>query len=168
MENYFLNEGTTPYPRSFHTTIISGTDVYLFGGGESEHEFANDLYTLDMLKMRWSLVHPPSHTDVQPRGRAYHTMTLISPKAAAVFGGEDEGESVLGDCWLLDLEAAKQGGEVTNMWKRYLCQDPCRHLCVHLRSEHTAGTCYYVTFQSFGGNSEFGLSVCTLKDAHCK
>lgn len=66
------------------------------------------------------------------------------PKAAVVFGGEDEDEAVLGDCWLLDLDAAKRGGEVKSLWKRYLCQDPCRHLgrnCQNLRSEHTSGTC---------------------------
>ena len=118
--------------------------MYLFGGGNSEHDCTNDLHMLDMLKMRWSLVHPPSeeiNNDVQPIGRCYHTMTLISPKSAVVFGGEDADEGILGDCWLLDLEAARQGGEVTSLWKRYLCQDPCRHLCVHLRSEHAAGTC---------------------------
>ena len=116
--------------------------MYLFGGGIGEKECLNDLHRLDMLTMKFSLVHPPSEDEHQPKGRCYHTMTLISPKAAIVFGGEDEREAVMGDCWLLDLVAAKQGREVTSLWKRYLCpcHVPSSQLCAHLRCEHSAGT----------------------------
>ena len=132
--------GAIPSPRCFHTTVISGTDMYLFGGG-SEHDCLNDLHRLDMLEMEFSLVHPSSEDedDYLPTGRCYHTMTLISPKAAVVFGGEDEREGVLGDCWLLDLDAAKQPmWEVTSLWKRYWCHDPCRPDEDDKRSEHSA------------------------------
>ena len=132
--------GNIPSPRSFHTTVISGTDMYLFGGGSGEKECINDLHRLDMLEMKFSLVHPPSEDGYQPKGRCYHTMTLISPRAAAVFGGEDEREAVLGDCWLLDLDAAKQKREVTSLWKRNWCHDLCVHIDDDRRSEHSAGT----------------------------
>ena len=135
-QDLFYYVGTVPSPRSFHTSVISGTDVYLFGGGIGEKECLNDLHRLDMLEMKFSLVHPPSEVedDHQPKGRCYHTMTLISPKAAIVFGGEDDREAVLGDCWLLDLVAAKQGMEVTSLWKRYLrpCCDSFSQLCSYV------------------------------------
>ena len=109
----------------------------------------NDLHKLDLLTMKWSVDPPPLYSwmRMQPCGRTFHTMTLISPTKIALFGGEDKRGANLGDCWLLNLGVARQGGEVTTMWTRckYLCGDPCQDLCVHMRSEHAAGTCSLVT-----------------------
>ena len=115
--------------------------MYLFGGGIGEKECLNDLHRLDMLEMKFSLVQPPSEVedDHQPIGRCYHTMTLISPRAGVVFGGEDERETVLGDFWLLDLDAAKQRREAISLWERYCYHDQCRHIDDDRRSEHSAG-----------------------------
>ena len=84
--------GDIPPPRFGHATVASGADVFLFGGS-TQDDCPNDVYRLDMREMRWALVLPADVGEaVAPCGRTRHSMTLVSPKAAVVFGGEDWNE----------------------------------------------------------------------------
>ena len=111
--------GDIPTRRRGHTTILSGDTVFLFGGNV-ENQGLNDLYIFDMVGLRWKLVHGPlsgdAFIDVVPKGRFAHTMTCINQSAAVVHGGVDSHWKMLGECWVLDLNKAKQLHEPSSIW----------------------------------------------------
>ena len=120
--------GNIPSPRAGHTTFICGDTAFLFGGmmNDKGQEVAlNDLYTLNMKSRIWTRVHTsPMATEGLPERVRGHSMTLISPQTAVLFGGggqfPDSGPRK--DCWLLNT-AMVLGGEYTTpseLWQR--CQ----------------------------------------------
>ena len=91
---------------------------FLFGGNSlPEWHCLNDLYMLDLPTMKWKLIHGPSETLTIPSARYGHTLTPISQSTAALLGGRDYA-SCAQDCWLLDLDKAKQGKDAVSIWKR--------------------------------------------------
>jgi len=72
----------------------------------------NDLYTLDMRSMMWRKVH--GNCDEAPKLHVGHvggdhTLTKISRASAVLYGPQ---------CWLLNLDNAKQLKEPTSIWTR--------------------------------------------------
>ena len=111
--------GKSPSPRSQHTTFISGNTAFLFGGKEA-HGLKNDLFTLDMVTMTWTEVHPQlEHLgELVPERRQLHSMTLISSEVAILLGGY--GPFGQTDCWILDTAKALRGDFAgpPSIWKR--------------------------------------------------
>ena len=77
-----------------------------------------------MEDMNWSKVYHAADDDDAdnwPCGRFKTSFTLVPPCHAVLYGGLKVGGDnfMLSDCWLLDFEKAKEGGD--NPWMR------CRH-----------------------------------------
>ncbi|XP_069671487.1 kelch domain-containing protein 2-like isoform X2 [Periplaneta americana] len=93
--------GTIPSPRAAHAADITGHKVFVFGGriGNTRN---NDLHCLDLDKMRWSgnLTRP---FELNPEGRSWHSFTFITESRAVLYGGLNQFNTVLSDCWFLDL-----------------------------------------------------------------
>ena len=113
-------DGEIPQPRAYHATIINSYTVFLFGGDMQ----INDLHILDMVSLRWKRVHgpgPDTSTLRVPNAREGHSLALISPSKAILFGGMFCYHSIpsyLRDCWLLDLDKAKGNQEISSIWKQ--------------------------------------------------
>ena len=72
----------------------------------------NDLYTLNMVGMTWTQVHSSligTEGESLPKGKAGHSMTLVSSKAAILFGGGIEPYNPHGDIWLLNVGKVLRG-----------------------------------------------------------
>lgn len=104
--------GPTPSPRAAHAADISGHKVFVFGGRIGNTR-KNDLHCLDLDKMWWSgnLTRP---YDLNPEGRSWHSFTFITDTRAIVYGGLNQYNTVLSDCWLLDVMP-------TTRWCRFWC-----------------------------------------------
>jgi len=99
--------GEAPSPRACHSTVVIGNKCYLFGGRHQEQRL-NDLHCLDMDTHTWRCVIP--HVpDSPPLGRSWQSMSpYYTGKDAGgllLYGGFDNEENALGDCWKLDLES---------------------------------------------------------------
>lgn len=120
--------GPTPAPRAAHAADISGHKVFVFGGrsGNMRH---NDLHCLDMDKMQWSgnLTQP---FQLSPEGRSWHSFTFVTDTRAVVYGGFSQYNTVLSDCWLLDVTP-------TARWYQFQYND-CKPRLWH-RAQYVAG-----------------------------
>ncbi|KAK7789706.1 hypothetical protein R5R35_012308 [Gryllus longicercus] len=94
-------KGPVPSPRAAHAADKVGDKVYIFGGRFLGTR-TNDLHCLDMETMKWSgnLTKP---FEPGPVGRSWHSFTFVSPTQAVLYGGLNQFNSVLSDCWMLDL-----------------------------------------------------------------
>ena len=80
----------------------------------------NDLHVLDMTTMTWTEVHTSSTAEGLPGKRHAHSMTLISPEAAILYGGYTgvrSDEFPYGDCWLLNPAEVLQGMDCVYIYK---------------------------------------------------
>ena len=102
--------GDIPLHRD-NIAIISDDTVFLFGGLNSNA--LNDLYTLDMKRMKWTRVH--GNTLIGPRSSRDHTFTLVSKSTAVVYGST---KFMMPDSWVLNLENAKQLKEPAAIWTK--------------------------------------------------
>ena len=101
-----------PSPRAGSRTVAVGGAAFLFGGRSiATGEVLNDLHVVDMSSLRFRRV--PFREG--PCARALHTLTLASESTAVLFGGDRHLER-LGDCWTLDLDKARRGGDAASMW----------------------------------------------------
>ena len=127
-------EGEIPHPRAYHASIINGDTVFLFGGAtqprtESVKTPLNDLYMLDMVSLRWKRVHGPrpnNSTFNVPNAREWHSLTWISPSKAILFGGfhrQRHRNPDYRDCWILDLNKAKENLDISSIWKQIPVND---------------------------------------------
>ena len=115
--NQVNQKGDIPCKRYGHSTTISGSTAFLFGGVTDNYHLLNDLYMLDMVELRWKRIHGPlaGDTDV-PCARIGHSMTQMNKKVAVVYGGWSNIGEKLGDCWVLDLNKAKQLQDPSSIW----------------------------------------------------
>ena len=102
--------------------IISDDTVFLLGG--YLWKTCIDLYTLDMTTMRWTRVH--GNTLLWPKMVDY-SFTLVSKSTAVMYGS---GKANISECWVLNLENAKQLKEPAAIWTKIPNHFP--------RSWHTA------------------------------
>ena len=166
--------GEVPSPRCGHTIIVDGDIAILFGGigeegaeAEGHIKHLNDLYTLNMNTMQWTRVNHSVTGDAAeglPGVRRLHSMTLISPGTAVLFGGcryrPGEPWEPYGDCWLFDVAKVRAGkfiGPSSSLWTR--CQQQAGvarsgHSAVvepvskrlWILGGHTEGLCYFPHF----------------------
>ena len=114
-----LTSGVPPSPRAAHSVAVVGGVAYVFGGRHLDNRL-NDLYSLNMTSLRWSLVISDTSADNIPVGRSWQTMTSINTGhqegGLVIYGGFDTSMQALGDCWRMDLH------QQPNTWVR------CHHL----------------------------------------
>ena len=134
--------GNTPSFTRHNPIVIRDDTLFLFGGGiRTSHgvEALNYLHILNMKTMSWKLVHGPSSemasNRVVPSARRLHSLTLISQNVAVLYGGiretsmggiketsmggiksMDVGGNAIGDCWLLNLDRARQLQDPSSIW----------------------------------------------------
>jgi len=99
--------GPVPSPRAAHSVAIVGDMAYVFGGRHLNTRL-NDLYSLNLTTMRWSImISNIDNTENIPVGRSWQTMTpVVTGKeegGLVIYGGFDTSETALGDCWRMDL-----------------------------------------------------------------
>ena len=120
-----LHGGEVPSPREDLATIIVDDTVYLFGGNRyfqmADMEY-NELYILDMGSMTWKRVHGNCYQDEAPHAKLSpdHTLTKISKSAAVIYGSLEGniGELYSPECWLLNLDNARQLKDPASIWTR--------------------------------------------------
>ena len=73
--------GPPPSPRAAHSVAALNHTAYVFGGRHMDNR-VNDLYSLDMLTMKWNLILSDSNADNVPVGRSWQTMSgLVTGKS---------------------------------------------------------------------------------------
>ena len=118
--------GKIPSPRRGHSTFVTGDTAFVFGGF-AEGSITNDLFTLDLVNMIWTEVHPP--LDTRARGGPCvmsHNMTAISSEVAVLTAGFVQEDSpnklfIFGPVsWLLDTGKLLRGNfdGPASIWKR--------------------------------------------------
>ena len=151
--------GTTPPPRSMHAAFhvegwysgkVGSSEkcfrslAFIFGGESASGDELNDLHFLDMVTMKWELVHchdPFSY--MFPKPRVHHSLTRISSKGAVLFGGFKwitTGSFI--DCWHLNIGncIAHEGedAQVREMRMSHIWTSENRHADLGWRSSHRA------------------------------
>ena len=132
--------GDIPSPRSDASVIISEDTLFLFGGetfvpgtrprlyyDPHSHDI-NDLHIMDLTSLTWKQVHgfieQNLPTRIVPTMNHGCTLTSITQSTAVFFGAWMEQETVEEeqergeDCWLLDLNKAKQIMDPSSIWTR--------------------------------------------------
>ncbi|CAI2359266.1 unnamed protein product [Moneuplotes crassus] len=95
--------GSNPLPLEGHSsTLISHSEVMLFGGGNSEYK-SNDTYILDLNCMYWYLAENDPSGDL-PCPRDFHTAVSVS-NTVYVFGGSDTNEDDCDDLYYTEIES---------------------------------------------------------------
>ena len=120
--------GDIPSPRyACCATIDDEGTVFLFGGkqsyeAEGDDDGLNDLFMLDTRSFHWKKIHGSSAGSsderVMPLKFCYpFSFTTISP-SAAIFNSSADSDLPF-ECWLLDLDLAKQQVEApSQIWKQ--------------------------------------------------
>jgi len=110
-----LCSGRAPSPRAAHSVaLVPGTSTAYVFGGRSGDKRLNDLHALDLETLQWTeLISDTGGAEgldtTTPSGRSWQTMNSIETSSdeggLLLYGGFDNGQAVLDDCWRLDLAA---------------------------------------------------------------
>lgn len=87
--------GGVPEARQYHTAVIIGTDMLIFGG-QASAPFLNDLWKFNILTQQWLQLSDG------PPGRIVHTAVAIGSDMF-IFGGRGPGSQIYGDTWKYNL-----------------------------------------------------------------
>merc|ERR1719186_161406 len=121
--------GQAPSPRAAHSVSVVGSMAYVFGGRHLDTRL-NDLHSLDLVTLKWSLLVANTDALDVPVGRSWQTMTPIhtgmEEGGLIMYGGFDNNLTALGDCWRMDLS------QEPSTWVR------CPHLELGPRLWHAA------------------------------
>eukprot|EP00457_Paulinella_chromatophora_P000140 gb/GEZN01000140.1/.p1 GENE.gb/GEZN01000140.1/~~gb/GEZN01000140.1/.p1 ORF type:complete len:2060 (-),score=190.17 gb/GEZN01000140.1/:397-6201(-) len=96
-----------PSPRAYHCTARFGSDLYIFGGVESDRTVLKDLWQVDMDSQKWKRVTAAING---PSARFRHACAATSFKMV-VFGGIDGTKTPLSDVWMYNV-LTKQWSQV--------------------------------------------------------
>lgn len=95
--------GDAPEPRGGHSATLVGTDIYVFGGANSDSTFG-DAYKLDLVKRHWTRA-VPSGCPAIPSRRTNHAAAADANGRIYIVGGYDADSNFLDDMWILDVHA---------------------------------------------------------------
>jgi cysteine-rich repeat protein len=87
-----LRVAVSPPPRTGHALAYDGSQIVLFGGGDTNQTFG-DTWTLQ--GVAWTLVSTPT----APGPRVNHAMAYLPGTGVVLFGGDNKGQP-LGDTWV--------------------------------------------------------------------
>ena len=95
--------GATPSPRAAHSVFVHEDKAYVFGGRLLSKRL-NDMYSLDLNTFNWSHVrHKTAENKLEPKGRSWHSFTVMGDDHALLYGGMDTDNQILADCWLFHV-----------------------------------------------------------------
>lgn len=108
--------GERPAPRGGHTATLVGSDIFIFGGANSEETFG-DVYRFDLVKRRWTRFETPIRS---PTRRTSHAAAVDTNGRIYTFGGYDADGNYLNDLWLLKAKPTTSNEEEvpTASWSR--------------------------------------------------
>ncbi|KAH7318029.1 hypothetical protein B0J17DRAFT_527685, partial [Rhizoctonia solani] len=97
-----------PRARAWHAACICENKFVVFGGGISEKQYLNDLWSLDLYSLermnpKWERIEVSPGTLCPPE-QVGHAMVAYESKLYIEFGGHD-GETVFNDVWCFDMNA---------------------------------------------------------------
>jgi len=92
-------KGQIPLPRAAHAAAKIGNLVYVFGGRNQDKRM-KDLHVLNMDTLTWKQLQT---SEVGPEGRSWHSLTAVGDTHLVLFGGYNQNEETLSDCWRLDV-----------------------------------------------------------------
>jgi len=95
--------GDAPEPRGGHSAVLVGTDVFVFGGANSETTF-DDAYKLDLIKRHWTRA-VPSGCPAVPSRRTNHAAIADAHGRIYIVGGYDADSNFLNDVWIMNVYA---------------------------------------------------------------
>jgi N-acetylneuraminic acid mutarotase len=95
--------GDAPEPRGGHSATLVGTDVFVFGGANSETTFG-DVYKLDLVQRHWTRA-VPSGCPAVPSRRTNHAAIADAHGRIYIMGGTDAESHFLNDMWILNVYA---------------------------------------------------------------
>jgi len=93
--------GDAPEPRGGHSATLVGTDIFVFGGSNSDTTFG-DVYKLDLVNLHWTNTIPAVNCPT-PSRRANHAAAADSHGRIYVVGGYDVDGNFLNDVWILNV-----------------------------------------------------------------
>ena len=96
------DKNNIPSPRTGHTSFIINNDLYIFGGSMKDGRLLNDLWKLDLKKIKWSMIK----TENPPSPRSGHSLLNINDKIY-IFGGKIGNFQESNDLWEYDLKNNK-------------------------------------------------------------
>ncbi|KAJ3137699.1 hypothetical protein HDU90_001649 [Geranomyces variabilis] len=99
---------TSP-PRLSHTATQIGSYLFIFGGHDGSH-YNNTILLLNLVTMSWESRSVAGRA--LPAARGYHTAVLCDSRLW-LYGGYD-GQSLFGDCWVLELGASAYLPQITS------------------------------------------------------
>jgi len=113
--------GDAPEPRGGHSATLVGTDMYVFGGANSDTTYG-DAYKLDLIQRHWSRAVPVGSTSL-PSRRTSHAAAADSHGRIYIAGGYDAESNFLNDVWILDVYAGqsqdwKDGNSFPAVWEK--------------------------------------------------
>lgn len=107
-------DGALPCKRSGHSACMYKQKMIIFGGDSGGNDMLNDLWELDLIKLKWTKISSEPATDKSsyPCARYAHSATIIQDKmyVHAGYGG-----TYLYDLWEFDL--------LNGHWLRYIARD---------------------------------------------
>ncbi|DBA00712.1 TPA: hypothetical protein N0F65_001183 [Lagenidium giganteum] len=103
------SSGEWPAARMYHSAVMVGNEMIVFGGRAGPARPMNDVFALNLTTMVWRRV-AITNADVGPSPRWGHSCSTVN-STIYVYGGRDE-TSVCNDLFALDLAAASP------TWKR--------------------------------------------------
>mmetsp|Transcript_82843 Transcript_82843/g.258683 ORF Transcript_82843/g.258683 Transcript_82843/m.258683 type:complete len:618 (-) Transcript_82843:112-1965(-) len=98
-------KGEAPEPRGGHTASLVSTDVFVFGGANSEETFG-DVHCLDLVKRRWTRAPAAADDASSPQRRTNHAAAVDAHGRIYIFGGYGADGRVLNDMWILKVSGA--------------------------------------------------------------
>ena len=126
--------------------MLNGNDLFLFGG-RNNGDRLNDLYHLDMVTLRWTLLlanRVVRSLSGYPVGRTWHTLTKVSATRAIMYGGYDTQQRPLNDCWELDITPLRHRERPRRRWQRRLAFDRCPRLWHSATFESVTGQLWLI------------------------
>lgn len=96
--NQEIVTGDIPAPRGGHTATLVGSDIFVVGGANSQTSFG-DVYRLDLLRKRWTLLQHP-RDGLRMSNRTSHAAAADTGHIY-LFGGYDADGNFLNDLWVL-------------------------------------------------------------------
>ena len=116
--------GLVPSPRVGHAAFSYSDSLksvaFIFGGMDAWCVGHNDIFIFDMSLMKWKSLPHRESSQTWPAARLFHTLTKISSEVAVLFGGKGSyGDSILGDCWIMNIKKAiYYSGNLIDVWTR--------------------------------------------------
>ncbi|CDO94773.1 unnamed protein product [Kluyveromyces dobzhanskii CBS 2104] len=78
--------GTIPPPLQEHATVIYRDLMCVFGGKDSQDNYSNAVYFLNLKSLKWFKL--PTFNNMIPRARSGHSLTLLPNSKILVMGGD--------------------------------------------------------------------------------